>query len=810
MAMVAAERQPLSPQLNDLAHTLKRVEHGRQTWIIYETARHDEFLLWWKKTEYGHQLTNAGQSKIKWSVEVRASPVWQHFYQAADVHLGRPQVICRSCLTSLNHPDLKSHGTSAMSKHRKANLCLERRGNPPASTATPGYNQGKFSSLEKSQSSLGGYFSRQVLDAILSLQLPLEVVEQPAFQNLLHAAQCEAPNLQIPSAKSLYRDLRNEAAARSQSLTEKLPADAKVSLSLGAWVQPCGTHFAVILASFFDTDWNYCETLLAFEPLSSRPNGSELCQLILDVLSKRKLLHRVFSVKISPHGIDEEVAMSLQEALLSSAITESSQHLIQTPAIDEVIEICLRHFLEHIESTPDGWSLVNARNLPGRGFQDSDRPEKVVYRIFNKMRSLAEFLNSSNQRRQQFMSIQPQTNRLMLFRDLENCAHSTFSMLTRAHKLKRYIDQFCHRHEHLSFRLSDLEWGKINQIVQVTRPFLRIHSALKRAEEPTVHRVFSIYVTLLENLKQMIESKSQQRSSWNLVLHEALVALKTDLLKLFQKSFDSSDSIFIIAALLTSQSKRSMLHSNLPSEVQEFFPKRIDEKFQSLLLDYKRQAPRVAPQNNTLSTPKPIPYLDRLLGLPNNIADGSRVEGNEVTRYLAAESIDKSLTSQWRDREHDFPVLTQLARDVLSFPATGTTLEKVFDIALNISHSHGERMDQGSFQDILFYMFSEELSTDGPRSYDPENKARDGIGYKCVDDDLVLASDVEQPDSSDDEILGGIVDDEILPVVPAGCTVSAALHDSPTKMHGRYTELNGDPPLPPIRQLIARSSMHPT
>ncbi|KAJ6003845.1 hypothetical protein N7540_013127 [Penicillium herquei] len=760
--MATAERQSFCPRLNDSTHTLKRVEHGRNTSFIYETARHDEFLAWWGETEYGRQFTESGQSKIKWLVEVRASRVWQHFYQAADVHLGRPQVICRSCLTFLNHPDFKSHGTSAMSKHRNSNLCLQSRDKRRV-TSRPSEAQ-STSPREKSQSSSGESFKAQVLDAILSLQLPLEVIEQPAFQALLQAAQGHGPNLQIPSADSLYQDLRNVATAQYKNLTEILPADAKISLSLGTWVNPCGTHFVAILASYFDGGWNHCETLLAFEALSSRSSGSACCQLILDVLSKRRLLHRVFGVKVNHICIDEGFAVSLQEALLSSGIIESSQHLIKTPGIDRVIEQCLRHFLQHIESTPEGWSLTSARNMPHLVLHDAKDPGKVVYRILDKIRSLADFLNSSRQSRRQFLSIQPSKSRLMLFPDSENCAHTTFSMLARAHKLRQYIDQFCHRHEHLAFRLSDLEWEKIKNVVQMTRPFLRIHCALKGVEEPTVHRVFSIYKTLLENVNQMIEPQSRKRSPWNLVLYEALVAVKRDMLKLFQRSFDHHGSIFSTAALLAPQYKHSVINSALPPEVQGSFPKHIDEVLQSQFLHYKRQAPESAPQNNMPTILRPISHLDRLLGLPNNRAGRSTYEGNEVTRYLAAESSNGPPDLFWKDRQGDFPVLTRLARDALAFPATDATLEKVFDIALDVSHAHGNQMDQGAFQDTIMYIFSKKLSTGGSRQNDPRIKVHDEVSYKCTDDDLVLASDSEHSDISEDELLGGVVGVEHVPI----------------------------------------------
>lgn len=84
-----------------------------------------EFLIWWAKTEYGQVLNSEGRSRIKWSIESHYAEVWRHFDQVADILTGRPKVICRTCLTLLDHPQHKKHGTSAMGKHQKSKSCRQ-------------------------------------------------------------------------------------------------------------------------------------------------------------------------------------------------------------------------------------------------------------------------------------------------------------------------------------------------------------------------------------------------------------------------------------------------------------------------------------------------------------------------------------------------------------------------------------------------------------------------------------------------------------------------------------------------------------
>ena len=42
----------------------------------------------------------------------------------------------------------------------------------------------------------------------------------------------------------------------------------------------------------------------------------------------------------------------------------------------------------------------------------------------------------------------------------------------------------------------------------------------------------------------------------------------------------------------------------------------------------------------------------------------------------------------WKDNQHRFPALAALARDVLSVPATGAGVERLFNTARDICHYH--------------------------------------------------------------------------------------------------------------------------
>ncbi|KAJ5267369.1 hypothetical protein N7478_010177 [Penicillium angulare] len=249
--------------------TLRRVgPQGRKSWILYEPSLEREFLEWWEKTNYGQKLQEDGQSLIKWSTESRHADVWKHFDQVAHIDTGHPRVLCQACLTLLDHPQHRKNGTSAMSRHQKSNTC--RRGKKRGSHQTllsDALRNHSASDAPDIDRLTTFELEEQLLRTITCLRLPFQTVENPVFQRLLNLLHSGPEKLEIPSAKTLRRRLRNAVTAQQDSQLQELPEDAKESLALDCWTSPFQQAFMAITIYFIDKNWNYREMLLGFEPL---------------------------------------------------------------------------------------------------------------------------------------------------------------------------------------------------------------------------------------------------------------------------------------------------------------------------------------------------------------------------------------------------------------------------------------------------------------------------------------------------------------------------------------------------------------
>ncbi|KAJ5751564.1 hypothetical protein N7520_008481, partial [Penicillium odoratum] len=191
--------------------TLRRVgPQRRKNWILYELYLEREFLGWWEKTEYGHKLNGDGQSQIKWSTESRHADAWKHFDQVADIDSGRPRVLCKACLTLLDHPQYKGNGTSAMSRHQKSNSCRKGKKRGSHQTLIPDSLQNHSMRESANVHKVTTFqLEEQLLKTITCLRLPFQTVENPVFQRLLNLVNSGTGVLELPSAKTLRRRLRN-------------------------------------------------------------------------------------------------------------------------------------------------------------------------------------------------------------------------------------------------------------------------------------------------------------------------------------------------------------------------------------------------------------------------------------------------------------------------------------------------------------------------------------------------------------------------------------------------------------------------
>ncbi|KAI3095274.1 hypothetical protein CBS147333_9810 [Penicillium roqueforti] len=703
-SVVMLEDRPRSPTAK-----LTRFAPDRRDWVLFDTAQENEFLSWWLETDYGQQLTKNGKYKFRWSVESRSSKVWKHFDQVAELRSGRPKVVCRSCLTPLNHPHHphhKSHGTSTMGKHLKSNSCRRSVEKVSISAVTPGPIQAARASFSPTRSRFTkAQLEDQLLRTITSANLSFELTEEPTFRELLDLVYAGPQVLDIPSSKQLRQHMHDMVTTYEESQLQDLPGDSKVSLALCCWKSPLGQDFMAITAYYFDKKWSYREVLLGFELLSRPETGTDPGDQILGLIMNKGLLRRIFSVTID-YRVDEKLVLSLQEKLTSSGGISSWQCFVGIPGTVQAIQLCLRRYIGNITSSPEGERVENVRAISHvNGWTDRSDGDEITH-VLEKIRSFAKFVNETPRKRDEFLCLQPARIRLLPLDDENTRWNSVFLMLKRAGRLRRFIDQYCQESENCPYKLTNADWRKVDYLVQLTMPFIQFTTALLASKEAAVHKVCFVFKILMEHLDESTQILRRKSAPWKRKLLEASLIMKMEFGEVYEKTFQNFGVMYGPGTFVAPQYKVSAFDEATSSQGLGRSERHI-EYLRIFHLQYRPEIPTSLSCVNGLSCSPQLLGLDRLLHPLAGLAGSSRSGQDEVDQYLREGVVNISPSAYWKDHQREWPVLTRLARDLLSIPATGAGAERLFTVAQNIYYTRGGSLDESAMRDLVMYAYSE-------------------------------------------------------------------------------------------------------
>ena len=98
-------------------------------------------------------------------------------------------------------------------------------------------------------------------------------------------------------------------------------------------------------------------------------------------------------------------------------------------------------------------------------------------------------------------------------------------------------------------------------------------------------------------------------------------------------------------------------------------------------------------------------------------------------------------------------MLSRLARDLLSVPATGAGVERLFNSARDICHYRRGSLHEATIQDLMMYMCSEKFTLEGQQLTLLE-KPMEGESQEALEEDEALRANEEDatPISDDNKV----------------------------------------------------------
>ncbi|KAJ5764716.1 hypothetical protein N7520_004275 [Penicillium odoratum] len=284
-------------------------------------------------------------------------------------------------------------------------------------------------------------------------------------------------------------------------------------------------------------------------------------------------------------------------------------------------------------------------------------------------------------------------------------------MLTRARKLQSCFDEYCTTNQYTQFKLNDEEWRQVEYLLLITKPFFDFTNVLSKTRDCTVHHIFSIYNRLFSHLEEAEKKLRCKRVHWKKSMLQELQLAQKKLSKYYSGTDDSVYGTTCALATILYPPKKLRYFDNKDWRGGDIdFMRQYQDAFRNEFVTYQKQAQREAHQPDTSEKIDDIEDEELAMlcdsqqtTLPTDEFDGRQ---DEVTRYLSKGLSKGNPRVYWKEHEQEFPVLARIARDILSIPASGAGVERLFKYARDICHYRRGQLRPDTIKGLMLHHFS--------------------------------------------------------------------------------------------------------
>lgn len=192
----------------------------------------------------------------------------------------------------------------------------------------------------------------KIVEVVAVSKLPFQIVEHEDFQDLIRFARSAPSNPQFPSARTIQRRLEGTVKESEQSLLQKLPPNAKLSIALDCWTSPFQQAFMAVTCYFIEEDWNYREVLLGFEPLHGTHSGVNLSEVPIELFRKYEITDRALAVTTDNASNNTTMMASIQQSIDFLNLPNQPE-IVRIPCIAHIIQLSLKDLRGLIKANPN-------------------------------------------------------------------------------------------------------------------------------------------------------------------------------------------------------------------------------------------------------------------------------------------------------------------------------------------------------------------------------------------------------------------------------------------------------------------------
>lgn len=325
----------------------------------------------------------------------------------------------------------------------------------------------------------GDRLKSMLIRLIVSMQIALSIVENQVFHQMM---LWFSPTLAafLPKQHYIMRDWLMEAYRQKQTILKGTLKRCKsnVHLSFDLWTSNHNGALLAVVGHFVDENYNIRSVILALRRVKGSHSGENVAHIILQVIDEYDLRSQFgYFVLDNAESNDKCVEVILQS--LNPSLQKTHRRL---RCIGHIINLAAQALL-----LGDDYRVFEADLRYAQALGDQQK-ELAAWRKrgpLGKLRNIVEFIQSTPQRREEFLATPISDNlndseldKLMAIQDDATRWNSADGMMERALKLHVRIDTYCSQHSNRSPNgsladdcLTGEDWRTLTELHEILKPF---------------------------------------------------------------------------------------------------------------------------------------------------------------------------------------------------------------------------------------------------------------------------------------------------------------------------------------------------
>ncbi|KAL4183422.1 hypothetical protein AMTRI_Chr11g98170 [Amborella trichopoda] len=580
------------------------------------------------------------------------SIVWEHFTMETFIG-GCRKARCKYCLHTFAFGNgAKQLGTSHLKRH--LGICPKNRNSDRKQellTLTPkDKNEGNTS---LSNPKFDQSRSREDLARMIILhEYPLSVVEHPAFINFVQSLQ---PRFKMVNQATVRDDCLAIYQKEKQSLMQLLQTiPGRISLSLDKWTTEETLEYMRITGHFVDCDFKLQKRVLNFTMLPYPFTRNDLSDVILTCLTDWNILTKLSTVTLDRHHTDDCIGSNLKDCLSSKNMLLLSGRVFNVCCCADVLNLIVQ----------DGLEAIND--------------------VIHKIRESVKYVKASQAHEQNFSKLFQQLeipSKKDLCLDVQGEWNTTFLMLEAALEFKQAFSCLGSHDSNYEGAPSEDEWKKVEVLCIYLKVFYDVLRAFSEVTHPTANLYFHELWKIHMHLNHTVTSPDI-----------VIIPVIRNLQDKFDKYWREYSLVLAIAVSMDPRFKMKFVEfsfSKVYGTNAFMYTRVVIEAIRDLYSQYARNIPGPVPlatyngdqssSNNSFQINDGLQDFDQFL----SELSGSQQTKSELDQYLEEPLFPRNqefdILRWWKMSAPKYPVLSEMARDILAIRVTTVDSESMFN-----------------------------------------------------------------------------------------------------------------------------------